>query len=220
MTGRRRFSERLLLCVNVLAANAVAAVWVMAFLQPGVLGSGEAELAGGVRCLLVSLESPTAWISLLLAIGLLLWNFAYLVRRRDERVPDHWVVSQGPGGPVRVAREAVEAALRAAGESLPAVTRLRVVLQGGGPKRLRVVGQFHCAEAQDHLGCSRQLRERLNERFAELVRLGDGHRVDVELEFQGFAGKLAKGAEPVPVAAAEPFRGPQYPVDDDGEMSR
>ncbi|MEC9047386.1 MAG: hypothetical protein VYA51_05185 [Planctomycetota bacterium] len=219
MAGRRRINDRLLLIANILAANAVAAIWIMAFVQPDVLGLADAGAAaeGVGRRLVVPLATTAAWAALLLAVGLLMWNFAFLVRRRDERIPDNWVISHAPGGSVRVAREAVEAALRAAGEQVAPVTRLRVSLQRGAPKRVRVVGQFHCAEGHDHMTCGARLREHLQRRFEDLVRLPDGQLLEVELEFQGFSGKLAEGvAAPSEAVEPEPFRGPQYPVDDEG----
>ena len=219
MAARRRISGRLLLLANVSAANAVAALWVVGFLQPHALGADLGDVAGGGdRVLVVPLQSVTAWLALLAAVGLLLWNFAWLVRRRDAGAPNNWLVSAGPGGPVRVAREAVEAGVRAAGEALPEVTRLRVQLDLSQPKRLQVLGQYQCAEGQDHHGASRRLREVFRRRFGELVRLADGVRVDFDLEFQGFAGKVGKGAREVPPVAKdadEGFRGPQYPIDDE-----
>ena len=221
MAARRRFSERLLLLANVTVANVVAALWVVGFLQPHALGVDVGDAADGARVLGVPLQNVTAWLALLAAVGLLLWNFAWLVRRRDEGAPSNWLVSAGPGGPVRVAREAVEAGIRAAGEALPEVTRLRVQLDLSQPKRLQVVGQYQCAEGQDHHGASRRLREVFRRRFGELIRLADGVRVDFDLEFQGFAGKLAKHAAEAPppeeASSDEPFRGPQYPIDGEDE---
>lgn len=219
MTTKRRFSERLLLVVNVVSVNAVAALWVASFLQPEVLG-GARDPGQDARVLIVPLHTPAAWLALLAAVGLLLWNFAYLVRRRDERAPTHWVVSEAPGGPVRVTREAVEAGLRAAGEALPEITRLRVTLDLSNSKRLRVTCPFFCAEGRDHHVGSQRLRAALERRFRDLVRLSEGAKVELELEFQGFSGKVSKGARDVPVTPPEPaaddgFRGPQYPIDEE-----
>ncbi|MFN3240388.1 MAG: hypothetical protein ACE37K_02620 [Planctomycetota bacterium] len=220
MAARRRFSERLLLVVNVAVANGVAALWIATFLQPRVLGNDLGPIPSEHRMLLMPLQTPAAWIALFLAVGLLLWNFAYLVRRREDGLPDHWILSESSTGPVRVAREAVEMGLRLAGEALPEVTRLRVQVHRPNQKRLRIVGQFTCAEGQDHLLGSQRLRQALELRFGELVRVTDGMRAEFELEFQGFAGKLAKNAPEVPKATPaepEPFRGPQYPIDEDDD---
>ena len=119
MARRRRLTQRMLLLVNILTANAVAGLWVAAFVQPEVVGADRALLADGSRRLTVSLETPAAWVMLLLCLALLLCNFAYLVRRRDAVIPVNWVSSEGPGGTVRIAREAVEAALRTAGGVAP-----------------------------------------------------------------------------------------------------
>ncbi len=222
MHPRRRFSERLLLVVNVLAVNGVAALWVAGFLQPQAIGTS-IEAAADARVLIVPLQTWGAWLGLFAAAGLLLWNFAFLVRRRDDGAPSHWVVSDGPGGPVRVTREAVEAGLRAAGEALPEITRLRVTLDLSNPKRLRVSCPFSCAEGRDHHAGSERLRAALTQRFRELVRLSDGAKLELELEFQGFGGKVSKSAREVPPVTAhadEGFRGPQYPIDDeDGAKS-
>lgn len=217
MAARRRFPERLLLVVNVTVANGLAALWIATFLQPAVLGGSLGAVPGQERVLVMPLHTAAAWIAFLSAVGLLLWNFAALVRRREGSAPSNWVISETAGGPVRVAREAIEAGLRIAGESLPEVTRLRVQLDAT-PKRLRVLGMFHCAEGRDHLAASQRLRKAMEQRFGELVRLGDGARAEFEIEFQGFSGKVAKNAvEPPsdPEADEEPFRGPQYPIDDD-----
>lgn len=223
MATRRRFSERLLLVANVTVANGVAALWIATFLQPRVLGADLGPVPGAQRALVMPLQTPAAWVALALAVGLLLWNFAYLVRRRDTGMPDHWILSESSSGPVRIAREAVETGLRLAGEALPEITRLRVQVRRPGQKRLRMVCQFTCADCQDHLSGSQRLRQALELRFGELVRLTDGMRAEFELEFQGFAGKLGKQVADVPPAQTsepEPFRGPQYPIDEDEEGER
>lgn len=226
MITRGRITERMLLVANLTVANAVAALWIATFLQPGVLG---AELRSEAlanapavntmdRALLVPLQTPTAWLAFLGSVGLLLWNFSWLVRRRTDELPNNWIVSETSAGPVRVAREAIEAGLRLAGEALPEITRVRVQVKLPSSKRVAVTGQFHCAEGQNHLAASQRLRQALLERFAELVRLGEGAKEELHLEFQGFLGKLDKNA-PEPPAEPEPepeqFRGPQYPIDDD-----
>jgi len=224
MNTRRRFSERLLLVVNLVSVNAVAALWIAAFLQPDVLGAGR-DLPRGERALVVPLQTVSAWLGLLAGVGLLLWNFASLVRRRDDGAPSDWVVSDGPGGPVRVTREAVEAGLRAAGEALAEITRLRVALDLSNPKRLRVTCPFCCAEGRDHHAGSQRLRVALEQRFRELVRLSEGARLELVLEFQGFSGKVAKRgkdgpAAPAPPPAEDSFRGPQYPIDEEEQGRR
>ena len=205
----------MLLIVDLVVANGVAAVWIATFVQPATLGEAPAEETRRVAH--VPLDTTMSWLTFLAAVALLLWNFAWLVRRREGPPPSNWVISETGSGPVRVAREAIEAALRTAGEALPEITRVRVQVDHSAQKRILVTGQFHCAEGQDHLNASQRLRRAMLDRFGELVRLGDGRRAEFELEFQGFFGKVDKRAGAVPPPEdATPFTGPQYPIDDDG----
>lgn len=218
-TSRRRWSERLLLVANLTIANTVAALWIVSFVQPSLLGVDfgvAAQALGNDRLLVLPLGTGAAWVAFAASIALLLWNFSWLVRRRPSGVRSNWIVSETAAGPVRIAREAIESALQKTGEALPGVTRVRVAVLLPAPRRVAVTGQFHCAEAQDHLQTSQRLRQALLQRFAELVRLGEGMRAEFELEFQGFLGKPVREASaPEQPADAEPFRGPQYPIEDD-----
>ncbi|MCB9878606.1 MAG: hypothetical protein H6835_13495 [Planctomycetes bacterium] len=218
MAGPRRWSQRLLLVANLAAANAVAAVWLVAFVRPALIGQENAP--DEARAVRLPLDTPVAWLGLLGSVALLLANFAWLVRRGDGKPIDNWVISETPQGGVRVAREAIELALQKAGEAAPAVTRVRVKVDHRVPKRILVTAQYFIAEGQDHLAASQRLRHVLADRFAELVRLADGRRVEIELEFQGFLGKLSKrAAEPPPPSTLteddDPFTGPRYPADGD-----
>jgi len=221
---RHRVTDRLLLVTNLVVANAAAAWFVLVFVQPDLLGIGAAALAaGGVgdqRVAVVPLDRPAAWFVLGLGIALLLWNFAWLVRRREQPMPTNWVVSDTPSGPVRVAREALENGLRTAGEALPEITRLRVQVDTRTPKRLLVVAMFQCAEGANNLAASQRLRQALVDRFGEMVRPLDGGQPEFDLEFQGFAGKLGKKAAEIPPPEdPAPFTGPKYPIDDDSSLS-
>ena len=220
MASRPKVSERLLLIVDLVVANGVAAIWVATFLQPDVLGMRVPAANGAIeRAARVPLDTPLAWLTFAGAAALLLWNFSWLVRRREKQPPSNWILSDTGSGPVRVAREAIETGLRLAGEALPEITRVRVQVDNRTPKRILVVGQFYCAEGQNHLYASQRLRQAMRDRFAELVRLGDGTRAEFEFEFQGFLGKLDKRAGEVPpVEDAPPFTGPQYPIDDDHNL--
>lgn len=219
MAAKRRWSERMLLVSNLGVANAVAALWIATFLQPSVLGSLTTEIAGNNRAMVMPLQTPAAWLAFFGSVGLLLWNFSWLVRRRTGELPSNWVVSETVAGPVRIAREAIETGLRVAGEALPEITRLRVQVKLPSAKRILITGQFYCADGQNHLAGSQRLRQALLHRFSELVVLCDGTRAELELEFQGFFGKLGKNTpeppEPEVAEEAEPFRGPQYPIDDE-----
>lgn len=216
---RHRLADRLLLVTNLVVANVAAGVFVVAFAQPRVLLGGDlppfALPSGAPRLAVFPLDTVFAWSFLLLAVGLLVWNFAWLVRRREQATPSNWVVSDTPSGPVRIAREALENGLQKAGEALPEVTRVRVQVDTRTHKRILVTGQFHCAEGTNNLAASQRLRAAMADRFAEMVRPVDGARIEFDLEFQGFAGKLGKKGAEMPPPEPPPFTGPKYPIDDD-----
>jgi xanthine/CO dehydrogenase XdhC/CoxF family maturation factor len=216
--SRNRLARRLLLVANLTAANVAAAVVVIGFLRPGFVGidAGPAGAAFGGRVLIAPLETGAAWTAFLAAAALLVLNFTWLVRRPEHVEPANWIVSDTPSGPVRIAREALEAGLRLAGEALPEVTRVRVQVDTRAQKRILVNGQFHCAEGTNNLAASQRLRQAMLDRFGEMVRPADGGRVELVLEFQGFAGKLGKKAGDVPPPEDVPFTGPKYPIDDEG----
>lgn len=201
-----RIADRLLLVTNLVVANGVAAFYIMMYVQPEAVGLDLERLGTTMGQRAVVLAA---------AIVLLLWNFAWLVRRREKAPPSNWVLSETPTGPVRVAREALENGLRQAGEALPEVSRLRVQLDTGTPKRIHVTGFFQCAEGTNNLAASQRLRQAMSDRFGEMVRPSDGARVEYDLEFQGFAGKLGKKAGDVPPPEPPPFTGPKYPIDDE-----
>jgi hypothetical protein len=217
-TPRHRLADRLLLVTNLVVANVAAAVFVVLFLQPGLLLGVDASPVlqgfGQARVALVPLSTPLAWIALCVGIGILVWNFAWLVRRREQETPTHWVVSDTPSGPVRIAREALEVGLQRAGEALPEITRVRVQVDPRQNKRMLVTGQFWCAEGTNNLAASQRLRAAMTDRLHEMVRPIDGARFELDLEFQGFAGKLGKKVD-VPPPEPPPFTGPRYPIDDE-----
>lgn len=217
---------RLLLLTNLAAANAAAAVAVVGFVRPGVfvgdaappgLVAAAAELGSstGSRHLLLSLESPWAWGAFAGAVVLLLANFTWLVRPKRPAAYEAFVLSETPAGAVRIAREALENALQRAAESLPVLTRVRVRV--GLPSRTRVVVrvQYCCAEGVGSLAASQRLRTTLANRCDELVRLGEGGKIEFELEFLGFQGKLGKGVVETSAEEEVPFTGPKYPIDDE-----
>ena len=220
MSERRGFAGRLLLVVNLAAANAAAAVIVLGFVRPGFVGVDAGVLGQAFadqRVAVLPLGTRVAIGVFIAALLLLLLNFAWLVRRAPQAPPD-FVVSETPTGSVRVAREALEAGLRAAGEALPEITRLRVQVDTAANKWLLVHGQFQVAEGLANLAASQRLRQALRDRFGAMVRPTPGTRVEFDLEFQGFAGKLPKKAgETAPALEPEhqPFTGPQYPIDDE-----
>lgn len=217
--ARHRVADRLLLVTNLIVANGAAALCVMMFVKKDVLLGAESAASPGAaesgRFAIVPLSTPLAWLAVFAATGLLVWNFAWLVRRREQAPPTNWVISDTPSGPVRIAREAIENGLQKAGETLPEVTRVRVQVDTRTQKRILVTGQFHCAEGTNNLAASQRLRGVMADRFAEMVRPVDGARIEFDLEFQGFAGKLGKKGAEVPPPEPPPFTGPKYPIDDD-----
>lgn len=217
---RHRVADRLLLVTNLVVANGLAAWFVMVFLQPTLLGVPlPAGVDFGERVAVLPLARPATYAALAGGVLLLLWNFAWLVRRREQPLPTNWVVSDTPSGPVRVAREALENGLRSAGEALPEITRLRVLVDTRSGKRLAVTAMFQCAEGTSNLAASQRLRQALADRFGEMVRPLDGAMPEFDLEFQGFAGKLGKKAADIPPPDdPAPFTGPKYPIDDDSSL--
>ena len=216
---KQRVSGRLLFVANLVVANAAAAMAVVTFLKPDVLGPPTMPQAANERVAILRLDTALAYGVLAASAGLLFWNFAWLVRRPERLPPSNWVVSETPSGPVRVSREALEVGLRLAGEALPEVTRLRVQVDTSVQKRILVTGQFQCAEGQSNLAASQRLRQAMIDRFGEMVRPADGGRVEFDLEFQGFVGKLGKKGEvPPPPNDTAPFTGPKYPIDDDTNL--
>lgn len=209
--------RRLLLLTNVAVAVGTACFALIVFLAPDWMstpGSGEA----GVFRVDVR-GSDSAWIVALLAAGLLVADFLWIVYGGPSGVPTTHVLSETADGPVRVARDALESGLRAAGEALDEVSRLRVAIDTAGPLGKRVIlrSWFHAPDGVPIEVASQRLRAALRRRFGELVKLPDGGRLDVEIEFAGFQGRLARkpeepAAPPAPVAD-EPFTGPQYPID-------
>lgn len=217
----RTVSGRLLGFANLAVANLAAAAVVLAFVRPGLVGleppPALTGIADSARILLLPLSTGLAWLVFFGALVLLLLNFAWLVRRPPRVPPRTWVTSETSGGAVRITRDALEAGLRAAGESLQEITRLRVQVEPQAHKRVLVTGQFQCAEGVDNLQASERLRQALTARFFAMARPEAGIRVDFELEFQGFAGRLARKGDGAPAFAPEPppFTGPQYPIEED-----
>lgn len=222
---RQRVAGRLLLVANLAVANLAAAVYVVLFVRPDALSNAAPAAAaepGSARVALLPVGTMLAWLLMAGGVVLLIANFGWLVRRREQAPPSNWVLSATPSGPVRISREALEAGLQKTGEALPEITRLRIAVDTHTQKRVLVTAYFQCAEGAGNLAASQRLRQVLAERFGAMVHLADGARVEFELEFQGFAGKLGRKNVDLtpPVAEQEPpFMGPRYPIDDDGGAS-
>lgn len=207
-------SRRFLLLANVLAAVVASVVLLMVYLTPEVVGSYDDTTS---RVAIRTRGNPGVELATIAAAVLLVFDVLVLFYWRRPRTPLRHVSSEAPGGLVKVSRDALETGLRAAGESLDEVTRLRVAVEPGPAKRVVVRAHFMCPDGVSLQEASRLLRTALTERFRELVRLPEGGKVEFEIEFVGFAGKLARK----PVEKKEepeepsPFTGPKYPIDDE-----
>lgn len=212
----RSFGRRFTLWLDALCGIAAAIVVVVLYLRPETFGTPQGDGAVILR----TRENAVLEAVVIVGVLLLVINALLVVYGRGSREPLQFVRSQAPGGDVRVAREALEAALRTAGEELSVIHRVRVTILRTMPKRLAVRAMFHAPEGVSVRDASHQLRMALAQRFAEMVELPEGTRTDYAIEFAGFAGKLAKGSElpPVEVAPAEepaPFTGPRYPISEE-----
>jgi hypothetical protein len=189
--------------VNTLAALAAAGFFVLWY----------AEVVGEEW-------KPTAFVASVCLLALNVVRLLYL--RAPRPVPAH-VVSLGRAGEVRVAREALEAGLRAAGEKLPEVARLRVSVLPEGSRRILVRAWYVATDNVRIMDVSEALRARLRERFLEMITMAPDGRLEFELEFEGFSGRAPRKPEDGKVAGkrqaeAAPFTGPQYPIDDADEV--
>jgi hypothetical protein len=208
-----------LVLVNVGAAVAAAAVVVLAWVSPGTLGTWDEE-KGTLTVHLAERHGVrvVGWLGLLL----LLADLLYLFYGRAPRAPLRHIVSETRDGTVLVTREALENSLRAAGEALPEVSRLRVALRQTGMRRLVVHAWFSAPETSSIALASQALRRTLRQRFETMVQMADGGRVDYELEFSGFSGRGPKrppdAAAPADEDSGLSFTGPQYPIEDEDDL--
>lgn len=192
--------------VGVAGALALVAGWVL--VQVGgedAWGRLESLVRGG----------PVLDVAALAAALLLAANVLAAAGVGHPRSPLRYVVSEAAGGPVRIARDALEAALRAAAEKIVGVTRARVAIESSGSRRLTLKVQIHVPEGASIARAGEQVRTAVREKFEELVTLPEGVRAGVELELVGFAGKPMAREQEDPgasIAEDEAFRGPRYPI--------
>jgi hypothetical protein len=214
----RHYLGRMLLAAHIAAAVVAASLCVAGYLFPDLLGAFD-RINGWLTLSLRG--SALAHVAFLFAVALLLADVLWFLYGRHPQAPPRHVLSDRGDGPVLIAREAIEASLRAAGEAVDGITRLRVSLAQPAAKRLLVHAQFTAPEGARIQDASQALRRALATRFTQMVQPADGARAEFEIEFVGFAGKPRRGApaagtEEQPGAdAAEPFTGPRYPIDDD-----
>jgi hypothetical protein len=112
--------------------------------------------------------------------------------------------------------EAIRSELKAAAESqLPALSRCRVTVMRPGPKRVRIMVSYVACEGSNIMELSRRLRRVITDRFREMVPLGEGVKLEVEIDFESFGGKPPKEGveEKKKEGESPPFTGPKYPVD-------
>lgn len=208
-----------LVLLNLAAAVTAAVVVVLAWVSPTSIGTWD-ETQGTLTVHLADRHGvrTVSWLGLLL----LLADLLYLFYGRPPRAPLRHVVSETRDGPVLVTREALENSLRAAGESLPEVSRLRVSVRQTGMRRLIVHAWFSAPDATSIPVASQALRAALRQRFDAMVQIADGARVEYELEFAGFSGRGPKKAvepPPPPETPGLPFTGPQYPIDEEDDAA-
>jgi hypothetical protein len=215
----KSFVGRLLLVANVVVAVAAALAWLLLYLAPETF-SVPAHAERGVFRVAVR-EETVADVLALLALGLLLGDFLWLLYGSTPKSPPQHILSEAPGGPVKISRDALEAGLRTAGEDLEEISRLRVAVQPvGKQRRIGLRAQFQAPDGVSIQAASEKLRRTLRTRFADLVHVSEGTRLDIDVEFLGFSGRPAKkppAEPPAPTPAPEPesFTGPRYPIDDD-----
>ncbi|MEZ5989662.1 MAG: hypothetical protein R3F30_11155 [Planctomycetota bacterium] len=205
----RSFGRRLTALANGLGASVTACVLVLLRLDAKILDGWHVTdgLAAGAGALLL----------------LNACNLLYFRHREvgDDEAP---IMSEGEDGPVQVAREALVHGLRLAGERVDGVQKLRIRLATQGRRKVQIRAGFQVPEGVAVQDVGRALREVLRRRFGELVRLDKESRLEVELLFEGFAGRTRQKIQPLgprddegEAAEVPHFTGPRYPVDVPGE---
>jgi hypothetical protein len=192
-------------------------------------GNAIAACAAGVYFLLVWFDhTPAVSRGLLALLGVLVlilnfWRLLSLWPRRDRELEGP-LTSMTRDGAVQVSREAVEAGLRAAGEALGDVTRLRVKIVTTARRRHLLRAHYMAPEGASILEVSSRLRRALVDRFHALVPSDNEGKLEVEMIFEGFYGKAkvraaeSAAAAPAPTPEAPPpFTGPRYPIDAEGD---
>ncbi len=220
MVGRdvRSAVRRLLLFANVTAGVGAALFCLAAWLAPESLSVPSHSEPGVFR---LDVRGGHGFgIVALAAAALLVCDVLWLVYGGVPKEPsDHVVSKSHDGSVIKVSREALEAGLRTSGESLDEVSRLRVAVSVSGKmKHVLVRAWFQCPDGVSIQLAGQRLRANLRARFADLVALGEGARLEVDIEFVGFSGRLKtqpaeeRKAKPEP---DDPFTGPRYPIDDE-----
>ena len=216
VSGVLGFSRSLLGFANTITGIVAAILLVVFYLVPSMLGTWDDS---GTRVLVRVRESAAFDIMFFYCLGLLLvnglwWGYG---RRPDALV--RCVASETASGRVMVLREVIESGLRAAGEAVEKVTRVKVSVSRDRMKSLVIRAQFQAPEGVAIPVLSSALRERLDARFRELVTLTESDQANFEIEFVGFAGKFIPekdGADELAENGVPMFTGPRYPIGDEG----
>ena len=172
------FGRRIVAVANTVAALLSALYFVAQFFTPGDHPAGQLPNVG-------------TGVLAVFGAGVLAMNFLRLVYlragRRDQEGP---LTSHTDNGTVQVSREAIVAALRSAGEAMDEVSRVRVQVTNPAKRRTLIVAQYLAPEGVPILDLSAKLRTVLRERFLGMVQLEKESRLDIEITFEGFHGKL------------------------------
>ncbi|HHI79670.1 MAG TPA: hypothetical protein ENK02_06790 [Planctomycetes bacterium] len=154
-----------------------------------------------------------------LILNLLRWLY---LRSGPNALLEGPLLSQTKHGVVQVSREAIEAGLRSAGEALPEVSRLRVRILTPTKRKILIRAHYTTPEGIDIFDLSARLRRTLLEGFERMVQLEREGKLEIELVFDGFYGKV-KAPKAAPESKekkaesqeteSQPFTGPRYPID-------
>ena len=217
---------RLLWLANVTAGIVFAGFWCLVFVAPERMSSALPVASNQLPGVFQLLVRGNGWMQIvaLLTTLLLVANIAWLLYGKQPKAPTSHVISETQDGPVKISREALETTLRTAGEALDEISRLRISVDpSAGAKRILVRAQFQAPDGLSIQDASQKLRRTMALRFQELVQLSEGTRLEMDIEFLGFSGKLSKrpASETEDVETVEPqaFSGPKYPIDDDDKRS-
>ncbi len=199
----KAFARKVVAFANQLAGLASAAYFVLGALRregPPLLSAGFLGLLGA---------------------GLLGLNLLRILYFRAGGSPgdEDPLLSHTRDGVVQVARDAIEAGLKSAGEALSEVSRLRVKVKTPAKRKVLIRAHYLAPEGTEIFDLSAKLRKTLLEAFERMVHLDREGRLEIDLIFEGFYGKQkAKSAptqerKPPETLKPDPFTGPRYPID-------
>ncbi len=204
----KSFARGLIGAANQLAGLGAAVYFVVLFLHP----QGEEPLSRGLLAVLGG--------------GLLFLNFLRLLYLRSSKPAggEGPLLSHTKDGIVQVARDAIEAGLKSAGEALPEVSRIRVKVLTPVKRKVLIRAHYLAPEGTEIFALSARLRRTLLEAFERMVQLDREGRLELDLIFEGFYGKPKTAAKETAKRKPEdreespaPFTGPRYPIEESDE---